>query len=230
MELKDSDLLAWIQIGCNSLTLQVPSRILARNILYYQSHTLAQWAASFGFDAISINFPEADRPFRIPVSVIANIKNKDDSSMSSIISAPGLYLGEIKIYTPEFLRTIANLFERKNDRFAVVRVSDNLQIAVTAGMSGHLGSIDLQPNTRVKREEYWFAEDLYEFNRTWRRDLSEDIPIEFTYRALTNSVVSKEHWSKFTTKYRLIGDGSEHYHMAEILAIEPITAPTKINF
>lgn len=230
MELEDFDLLGWIQLGRNSLTLQAPSRTFARNILYYQSHTLARWAINFGFDAININFPEADRPFRVPVSVIANLKNKENLNMNNIISAPGLYLGEIKVYTPDFLRTLANLFERRNDRFAVVRVSDNLQIAVTAGMSGHLGSVDLQPNTRVKREEYWFPEDLYEFNRTWMRDLSEDTPIEFTYRALTNSVVSKEHWSKFTTKYRLIGDGNEHYHMAEILAIEPITAPTKVNY
>lgn len=140
----------------------------------------------------------------------------------------GLYLGEVQIHTPKFLSTLINLLEHKTERFALVRVSDNLQIAVTAGMVEHLGTVDLQPNTRVKREEYWLGEDLHEFNKTWKRELSENGELEFSYRALTNSIVSKEDWSKFTTRYRLFQDGNEYYHMAEILAVEPIASPVRV--
>jgi len=219
----ECDLIQWVRLGHASLTLEAPSHDLARKILYSKAPMLAQWAIKFGYDAININFPEADRPFRVPVSLLRSY-TKEIFYMSSF-SVPGIYIGEIKVYTPDFLRTLSQLLERKNERLALIRVQDNLQIGVTAGMSTHLGSLDLQPNTRVRREEYWLASDLHEFNQTWKRDLSEDGVIEFSYRALTNSVVSKEDWSKFTTKYKLFRDGNEYYQMAEILAIEPISAP-----
>lgn len=96
------DLIQWVHIGRNSLTLEAPTYNLARKILYSKALTLAQWAIKFGFDAININFPEAERPFRVPVSLLPGY-TKEIFNMSSF-SVPGLYIGEIKVYTPEFLR------------------------------------------------------------------------------------------------------------------------------
>lgn len=201
--------------------------------IYAPSQTQAMWACEEFFDDLAltalkfygkVTLSSVQNPdFSIEIHDFMWRSNTKDI-MNNIVR-PKIYLGEVKIYTPQFLYTLASLTEGSGERLGLVRVQDNLQIAVTAGMSAHLGSFDLQPNTKVKREEYWYLPDLHEFTRVWQRDLSENGVLEFKYKALTNAVINKTDWSQFTTRYKLIRDGNEYYHYAQILDVASIAAP-----
>jgi hypothetical protein len=210
------------RISCNGL------------IIYTQDEEQASSLADLFFEDFALTAHKLGNRVQLrwgtDPNLIIEIHNwmyQEMSQNNIFLPQPGLFLGEIKIYTPEFFRTLNNLLDRKGERLGLVRVSDNMQIAVTAGMSQHLDSLDLQPNTRIKREEYWHLEDLHSFMHNWKRDLFEGGSIEYTYRALTNAVINKQDWSRFTTRYTLLVDGNEYYHLAEILDIEPIAPPIR---
>lgn len=192
-----------------------PSKAKAREIIHYKGWAYQQLAYCLNQRFALVRFPGGE--YCLPS------RNFGDMSNDTLLAK--LYLGEVQIYTPHFLKTLAELTERSSDRLALVRVRDNLQLAITAGMNTHLRTFDLQPNTKVKREEYWYLPDLHEFTRTWQRDLSEDGYIDFTYKALTNAIIDKTDWSQFTTRYKLLRDGNEYYHHAQVLDIKPIASP-----
>ncbi|MBR8840286.1 MAG: hypothetical protein DSM106950_41425 [Stigonema ocellatum SAG 48.90 = DSM 106950] len=149
--------------------------------------------------------------------------------MNNIIH-PKVYLAEVKIYTPEFAMALSNLIENSDMNLGIVRLSDNVQIGLTRAMSGLLGVSDLSPNTKVRREDYWHPHDLYDFTQIWKRQLNTDGTsiLEYRYRALRNSVISKTDWNSYVTKYRLLQDGEEFYHLSEVVATEPIPAPVSV--
>ena len=182
---------------------------------------VCEWSIKFEQD-ILIFYPGCKQPYRVPTPV--STLSFGDFKIVTNLNVPGLFIGKIEIYTPEFLTALQKMMARSSERLALIRVSDNRQLVMSVGNSHHLQSTYLNPNVTLVREDYWNLSDLDDFNRLCRQELREDgsNTLEFTYRALTNQVRSLTNWSKFTTRYRLIFDGTEAYQQAEILNITPI--------
>lgn len=102
-----------------------------------------------------------------PLCIVRKL-NEDLKLMTNNLilpNSPGLYLGEIGIYTVNLLNTLTELITRKDADLGLVRVRDNLQIVLTQGASLSLGTEDVADCVKLNRSDYWNAEDLAEFNR-----------------------------------------------------------------
>ena len=204
-----------------ALIVNANSKAHAKKLLHQVSYILAEWASRLRQDAAIIKYPGGF--YRIPATLNQELKLMTNNLV--LPNSPGLYLGEIGIYTVNLLNTLTELITRKDADLGLVRVRDNLQIVLTQGASLSLGTEVGSDCVKLNRSDYWNSEDLAEFNREWKRELREDGTnfIEFTYRALRNPLVSKTDWGRYTTRYQLISDASELYHFAETLEVNPIS-------
>ena len=205
------------------LIISTDSKVKAKKLLHRFSTIIAEWAFRLRVESAIIKYP--DGYYRIPAILNEDLRTMMDAKKLVIPNAPGIYIGEIGIYTTNLLNTLTELLTRKEADLGLVRVRDNLQIVLTQGASLSLGTEDINDCVRLKRSDYWHPADLVEFNRHWQQQLKDDGSnvIEYTYRALRNPLVSKSDWGQYTTRYRLISDGDELYHLAETLEVIPIS-------
>lgn len=217
-----------------SFIVETKNFLAAKTLVLTEKHWLALTALKFSKEVAIVRFPGCRHPFEIPAYLaLENLLNQGDSMNN--IEFPGLYLGqEIKIYSSNFLRTLLNLLENKDNNSGLVRLNDNVQLVLTHGSAISLGVADASPYTNLRREDYWFPADLESFNREWRQQLREDgtNSIEFSYLALDdplNDQQEKLNWVRCTSRYRLLKDGNQLYHQAQCLDFVPVPRPVLSN-
>ena len=129
--------------------------------------------------------------------------------------------GAIKI-NRQLLDVFGEMLSHPDRSIGLVRLRDERQLSVSGGAGGKfLVGASLDQVTSWKRDQYWHPEDLAEFNRTWRQDMSvgRDLWFEWRYRSFDpldpNGGPDNCDYT-FITKYRLIeGPDQELFHVAE---------------
>jgi hypothetical protein len=221
-----------IRFSDYAFIIEVPNLVSARKLVYQHCYSLALTALKFSKEMVEIRCSGCNS-FQIPAYLgLDHIYRKDFMNSTDF---PGLYLGqEIKIYSADFLRALLNLFEKKDTNSGLVRLRDNAQLVLTHGSALNLGLEVVDSYTRLRRDDYWQPQDLQDFNREWMQILREDGSnyIEYSYLALLDPINDQDErleWGRFTSRYRLLKDGTQLYHQCEALDYAPAPRPVVVR-
>lgn len=205
----------------DELIAETPSQLEARALVTIFGNSLAASAYRFNRKRAVIRFRDGDRPYRIPAKLV----NGGGPVTGTIVATPEIAISEMMISAP-FLRVLAEMMERPEDRATIVRVSDERQIVVSASMAPLITSATPAEATRRRREDYWHLPDLEEFRRDWRQHLEPNNPDstrEITFACC--DPVTRDNWMSLTNRYRAIEMNGEIYHYSVNVGSEAIAAP-----
>lgn len=112
------------------------------------------------------------------------------------------------------LKQAADLINSE-DRWGIVRLTDERQVIMSGGMSGVLLSgVDLEQTTNWRRPEFWHPGDLDEFNRDWQRQLEVENGQSIERRYRIHKPQTADPWEWYNSSYRLIqGEDGLQYHL-----------------
>lgn len=90
-------------------------------------------------------------------------------------------------------------------RWGIVRLSDERQVIMSSGMAGVLLSgVGIDETTQWKRPEFWHPDDLRDFNRDWRQELSVEGNGALERRYRIHKPNTDEPWEWYRSSYRLL--------------------------
>lgn len=174
------------------------------------------------FNTVVISNSETQQPYILRQ---APTMTSSTTSPESVI----LQLGQRIAITRELLPIINLMAGDTNVSYALVRLRDQAQIAVNGGDGGRfLAGSALQDTVTWRRDQYWHPGDLSEFQQWSRQELqpNSDRWSEYRYRASNPETATDLllPTMQLTTRYRLIDDGIEQYHLALNVDISEIAA------
>jgi hypothetical protein len=165
---------------------------------------LAKIANTGGFEATTVYYPGCRRP----VEVYAH------QYKEPLIMPQSLLFGNCEIPF-ELQRYIFEMGE--SDRASgLIRVSDNRQLILSDGC--RLTTPDVDSMVSATRESYWNLEDLAEFDRRWRQELTPGggwMTMIYRTHKIDDPTSEKR---LYTNRFRLLLDGMGNpFHLAECL-------------
>ena len=126
--------------------------------------------------------------------------------------AAQLFFADTSLPAP-ILRTALEMTD-SDDRWGIVRLSDERQVIMSSGMSGVLlAGVFIDETTQWKRPEFWHPEDLADFNNDWRRQLDVEGAAEIERRYRIHKPRSNDPWEFYTSRYRLIQADGDLFHL-----------------
>lgn len=210
------------KFSSDAIAIDVPSSKEARALVSLFSRNLAISALKFGRSKVVVRYPGGIKPYQIP----AKLGNKGVRAMTqgAIVATPELAISEMMISAP-FLRVLAEMLERPDERATIVRVSDERQIVVSASLAPLIASASPTEATKRKREDYWHLADLEDFRRDWRQYLEPNNPEstrEISFACC--DPVTKGNWRQMTNRYRAVEVNGQLYHYSVNVGCEPMAA------
>lgn len=149
--------------------------------------------------------------------------------MSNLTLPPtGIQIAQMRLTYP-LIQTLVEFAEKPDMLAGFVRLSDQRQVCMTEAIASIVASSgqDLEEVITRRREQYWHAQDLADFNRHWQQSLEANNPqstIEYTYRAKVSP--SSDQWRKWISRFRLVEDDlGAIYHVGYTVGSEPIAPP-----
>jgi hypothetical protein len=102
-----------------------------------------------------------------------------------------------------------------DERWGIVRLSDQRQVVMSSGMSGVLlAGVGIDETTNWKRPEFWKPEHLAAFSRDWQRQLDIEGEREIEYRYQIRKPRTTEPWEWYRSLFRLLnGEDGLQYHL-----------------
>ena len=192
-----------VKLSSDSLVLEVNSWQQAQRLVRSSTKLFASWASSFGMKATIIKYPGCKRPFRIPATIC---NYKGFTMVSSLLQTPsGIQVAQMRLSAP-LLQVLLEFTENPQMSAGLVRLSDEQQVCVTEASARLIPNNDAEELVTLKRQDYWWLEDLDTFNTEWRLRLEANNPqsfLEYSYRAEIDQLGN---WGRLTSRYRLIQD------------------------
>ncbi|MBN3927309.1 MAG: hypothetical protein HWQ37_30355, partial [Nostoc sp. NMS4] len=143
----------------------------------------------------------------------------------------GFYIAETCLH-PELRPIVDEIFSNPDKKLALTRMSDNLQLIVSASAARAMSS-DSQDVVRRRTTDFWHARDYECFLQMFKQDGGAEF--EITYQATTNlpKINPLAPWARFTTSYRFfeidVGDRTEVYRLGEGKDITLISRPKVVS-
>ena len=133
--------------------------------------------------------------------------------------------------SPALLQLAADLIENPR-KASVIRMSDERQIIMHDESKTLCPGHTLQEATNWARPQFWHPQDLVDFRRTCRQNLTADgeSTLEYTWRSFDPDLGMNDprrgNWLEFTTRYRLFdGNDGNFYQLSENLGMKEIEIP-----
>lgn len=120
---------------------------------------------------------------------------------------------------PSVLKAAIAKAEENDSRWGIVRMSDQLQVLMSSGMSGVLlAGVDIDSTTNWKRPEFWRLPQLQAFNQEWQRSLNEDSGNTMEYRYQIRKPNTLGSWEWYRSSYRLMrGEDGGLYQVCQFV-------------
>lgn len=156
-----------------------------------------------------------------------------NANVASQPDEPSKLLWFANVAVSPILLTIANDLIENPRKAGVVRLSDELQVIMSDGCKILNPGHTVQEATNWRRSQFWHPQDLIDFRRECRQQLTPDgvTTLEFRWRSFDPDLgidcSEPGNWLEFATRYRLFdgGDG-DFYQICDNLGmreIEPVT-------
>jgi len=173
-------------------------------LLDSEFNNLAKIAYTGGFEATTIYYPGC----RSPVEVYANQYREE------LVMPQSLLFGTCEI--PYELQRYVFEMGESSKAAGLIRVFDNRQLILSDGC--RLTTPDVSSMISATRESYWNLEDLAEFDRRWKQELTPGGDwLTMTYRTHRIDDPSSDR-RIYTNRFRLLLDATGNpYHLAECL-------------
>ncbi|HEY9660990.1 MAG TPA: hypothetical protein V6C65_21250 [Allocoleopsis sp.] len=177
----------------------------ARAFVKRQFRQLARWAQAFDRLYTEIRY-QNDRVFKVLASMAT------DSQFDSIL-VPGIY-ADIHFLSVPLLQTLNLFLENPEEKWALVRLSDESQIAMTASCQELIRNATIEQAINRKRSEFWDANDLEEFRQITRQSLEPNNPQSIVQHRFKVVDRTGQDWRWMVSDYRLIEDNGTLYHIS----------------
>lgn len=161
----------------SALVIHAPSKDEALFYIRHRSSDASVWALRFNCEAILVFYPGCTRPIKISAKLSQNL-------MTQLIYERGFQITELAI-TPTLWGVLNEFLEYPDRKYALIRLRDNRQVALSRAMSDVLGGYSLEQCVSRSRENYWYLPDLEEYSRQARQTLEVNNPessFEFNWR------------------------------------------------
>lgn len=129
------------------------------------------------------------------------------------VFAPGIH-ANIKFLSAPLLQTLTTFLENPNEKWAIVRLVDERQIAMTASCQELIRNATVEQAINRKRSEFWDATDLEEFRRLTRQRPEPNNPqstMQHRFKVVNRTGAD---WRYMISEYRLIENGGILYHVS----------------
>ena len=187
----------------------------------------ADLAAIFGAARAYLAWPRC-RGLGIPIA--ASSSGSKSKTFASILS-PQIHSANLPL-TSAVRGALDLLAENPEAKYFLSRISPDLskQIQIAATESTQSLIIGATPGQVIGRDrkDYWFPEDLENFNRDVQQQLSVGRSMDYSYRGF--SPVTRSNWRRFSGKVTCLeefADGST-IQLVESLGAVPIEAPVPV--
>lgn len=172
---------------------------------------------------VKIYFPSGS-----PIEINEYMYEENKMEANLLLPPTGIQIAQMRLSLP-LIQTLMEFAENPDMLAGFVRLSDQRQVCMTEAIASIVAASgqDLEEVVTRRREQYWYAQDLSDFNRDWQQTLEANNPnstIEYTYRAKVSPANSQ--WRKWVSRFRLVQDDlGTTYHVGYAIGNEPIPTP-----
>ena len=193
-----------VKIGSSGFCFHPDSLNNADKLIDSHFNDLAKIAHTGGFEFTQVRYPGRINAVRIYAKQYKETLTMPQSLLFGTCEIPY-----------ELQRTVLEMGESSSAQ-GLIRVSDNRQLILSDGCK--LTTPDVSAMVSATRESYWNLEDLAEFDRRWRQELTPSGDwLTMTYRTHKIGDSSSDR-RVYTNRFRLLLDASGNpYHLAECL-------------
>lgn len=177
----------------------------ARSFVKQRFRDLAAWALSFERQYTEIRY-RSDKTFKVLASMAI------ESPYESVI-IPGVHMN-IPFMSPVLLKTLSLFLENSDERWTLIRVHDERQIAMTASCQAIIKNATVSDAINRRRPEFWDAEDLRLFHQKARQTLEIDNPNSVMQHRFKVVDRTGTDWRWMISDYRLISDNGVLYQVS----------------
>lgn len=178
--------------------------------------TLAQWARALNRPYTEVRYRGNNKSFKVSASMA------EETPLDRVLT-PGIY-ADVRFLSLPLLSVLNTFLENPDEKWALVRLSDERQIAMTASCQELIRNATVEDALKRRREQYWDAADLQEFRRLTQQGLEPNNPqsiLQYRFKVVDRTGTD---WRWMVSDYRLIEDNGVLYHVSHNRGWEPAQA------
>lgn len=215
-------------------SVQINTRKIGKAVQLYQLRgcQIARKLWEWGCKRAEIWNGEIPKPIVIPASQSKNktLHSNIMANSEPIISVPTLEIGQLTL-SKSLISYLDLMLENASDITGIVRIQDELQVAMSASSVALLTTTTVKQAVKRKRPEFWHPADLLNFRmqtgelvRDLRQGIknSADTDIEVSWRCVSGT----GKWRMITHRYQtFIDDRGVAYQFSKNVGSEAIETP-----